>query len=147
MTTTTPSEPESAPDAGQREALQSALAAEHAAVYGYGVVGGVLGSGSRAAVSSHAAHRGLRDQLTAQLGGDAVAAEAAYSLPLQVTDATRARRLARELEARCAAVYADVVGRTTGQARVLAAQALTECALRGMTWGSEPEPFPGLDEL
>jgi len=124
--------------------LQSALAAEHAAVYGYEVVGGVLGASDQLATTSYEAHRGRRDQLLARLGADAVAAEAAYSLPFQVGNEKQARRLARLLEQRCAAAYADVVSRTSGEVRLLAARALSECAVRGLSWGAEPEPFPGL---
>ncbi|HET7327330.1 MAG TPA: ferritin-like domain-containing protein [Nocardioidaceae bacterium] len=132
--------------------LQTALAAEHAAVFAYGVIGAVLGAASEAAdadlaAAGYAAHRRRRDQLIARLGQDAVAAEAAYALPFDVDSERSARRLGRLVEQRCAAVYADVVSRTAGEARMLAATALTDCAVRGLGWGVEPEPFPGLGEL
>ncbi|MGW7362968.1 DUF4439 domain-containing protein, partial [Streptomyces sp. NPDC054841] len=45
-------------------AAQAALAAEHAALYGYGVVGGRAGESRRAeAMAAHAAHRARRDAL------------------------------------------------------------------------------------
>ncbi|MGV9632289.1 DUF4439 domain-containing protein, partial [Streptomyces sp. NPDC003487] len=50
------------------EALQAALAAEHAAVYGYGVVGGRIGETRRAeARAAYAAHRARRDALAGEV--------------------------------------------------------------------------------
>jgi len=126
----------------QREALQPALAAEHAAVYAYGVIGGVVGSAQ--SYTSYTAHRGRRDQLMAMIGDDAVAAEPAYELPYEVTGATRAERLAVRVEQRCAEAYAEVVSRTAGPTRAYAARALTDCAVRALSWGGDFEPWPGL---
>ncbi|MYS45182.1 DUF4439 domain-containing protein, partial [Streptomyces sp. SID5998] len=54
-----------AADAGELTAAQAALAAEHAAVYGYGVVGGRIGRERRAeARTAYDAHRARRDALT-----------------------------------------------------------------------------------
>lgn len=125
-------------------ALQSMLAAEHAAVYAYGVVGGVLGAASAQSAAAYAAHRGRRDQLTAMVGPDAVAAEPVYELPFEVSRPRQARRLAVHVEQRCAAAYAAAVARTTGERRMYAARGLTDCAVRGLAWGADPEPFPGL---
>jgi hypothetical protein len=137
----------SPPRDSELEALQSALAAEHAAVFAYGVIGGRLGPDNPGAVEGFEAHRDLRDRLSARIGSSAVAAEAAYSLPFPVTNDRQAARLAREIEQRCAAVYAYAVGHTTGPERMLAARALTDCALRSLAWGARPEPFPGLGDL
>jgi hypothetical protein len=128
----------------QGAALQEALAAEHAAVYAYGVIGGVLGATSAQTTAAYAAHRGRRDQLTARIGPAAVAAEPAYELPFAVSGPAQARRLAVQVERRCAEVYADVVSRTTGAARMYAARGLTECSVRALSWGADFEAFPGL---
>lgn len=128
----------------ETQALQSALAAEHAAVYAYGVIGGVLGTTSAQASAAYAAHRGRRDQLVGRIGEEAVPAEPVYELPFEVSGPARARRLAVRVEDRCAEVYADVVSRTTAGNRLYAARALTDCAVRGLDWGAKPEPFPGL---
>lgn len=128
----------------QTNALQSALAAEHAAVHAYGVVGGVLGLSSADASAAYAVHRGRRDQLITMIGRRAVAAEPAYELPFEVGGPAKARRLAAQVEQRCADVYADVVANTTGANRLYAARALTDCAVRALGWGAEPEAFPGL---
>ena len=125
-------------------ALQSMLAAEHAAVYAYGVVGGILGATSSEAAAAYAAHRGRRDQLTAMIGQGAVPAEPVYALPFEVSRPPQARRLAVRVEQRCAAAYAASVAQTTGKRRLYAARALTDCAVRGLAWGAEPEAFPGL---
>jgi Domain of unknown function (DUF4439) len=126
----------------QREALQPALAAEHAAVYAYGVIGGVVQSSQ--AYAAYAAHRGRRDQLMAMIGADAVAAEPVYELPFEVTGAARAERLAVRVEERCAEAYAEAVSRTVGSVRAHAARALTDCAVRQLSWGGDLEPFPGV---
>lgn len=136
----------------QRElkALQEALAAEHAAVYGYGVVGGRIREGRRTeARSAYDAHRARRDALTREirdLGGTPVAAAAAYALPFPVPDSAAAVRLAARLEDRVAGVYADVVRATAGERRRSAAEALREAAVRAVRWSGESVAFPGLAE-
>ncbi|MEU7723316.1 ferritin-like domain-containing protein [Streptomyces tibetensis] len=135
---------------GELRALQAALAAEHAAVYGYGVVGGRIGEGRRSeAVAAYDAHRARRDALVREvkdLGGRPVAASAGYALPFQVPDAAAAVRLAAELEDRVAGVYADLVRAAGGGRRALAAEALREAAVRAVRWRGESVAFPGLAE-
>ena len=54
----------------ENAALREALAAEHTAVWGYGVVGAALGAQHRgSATSAEAAHRDVRDRVTALLAG------------------------------------------------------------------------------
>ena len=136
------------------EQLQSALAAEHAAVYGYSLLGGVLSAAvsddplARTALASYNAHRARRDDLTgliALAGGQPVASAAAYDIPFPVSGATSARRLARYLESRCAAVYARAVAVTSGTDRVFVSDCLLGCAVRGVRWGAAPSAFPGLE--
>ncbi|MEU4468553.1 ferritin-like domain-containing protein [Streptomyces sp. NPDC024017] len=131
-------------------ALQAALAAEHAAVYGYGVVGGRIGDGRRTeAITAYDAHRVRRDALVREvkdLGGRPVAASAGYALPFQVPDAAAAVRLAAELEDRVAGVYADLVRAAGGGRRALAAEALREAAVRAVRWRGKSVAFPGLAE-
>ncbi|GAA2286076.1 hypothetical protein GCM10010145_66320 [Streptomyces ruber] len=131
-------------------ALQAALAAEHAAVYGYGVVGGRIGEGRRAdARAGYDAHRARRDELTRavrDLDGSPVAADAAYALPFAVEDADAAVRLATELEERVAGVYSDLVRASEGDRRRAAAEALREAAVRAVRWRNGSVAFPGLAE-
>ncbi|MFE7553126.1 ferritin-like domain-containing protein [Streptomyces gardneri] len=132
------------------EAAQAALAAEHAAVYGYGVVGGRIGTARRAeATAAYEAHRARRDALrrtVRDLGGTPVAAAAAYELPFPVADAPGAVRLAAVLEDRVAGVYSDLVRAGRGPLRSEAAAALREAAVRAVRWRGSDVTFPGLAE-
>ncbi|PZH02584.1 DUF4439 domain-containing protein [Streptomyces sp. NTH33] len=132
------------------EALQAALAAEHAAVYGYGVVGGRVREDRRTeARAAYDAHRARRDTLVRavrDLGGRPVAAAAAYALPFPVPDSAAAVRFAAELEERVAGVYSDLVRASTGERRREAAGALREAAVRAVRWRGESVAFPGLAE-
>ena len=137
-------------DDKELEAFQKALAAEHAAVYGYGVVGGRIREGRRTeARAAYDAHRARRDALSRavrDLGGEPVAAAAAYALPFPVPDSAAAVRLAAELEDRVAGVYSDLVRAAEGGTRRTAAEALREAAVRAVRWRGESVAFPGLAE-
>ncbi|GGV86631.1 ferritin-like domain-containing protein [Streptomyces griseoloalbus] len=134
----------------QLRALQAALAAEHAAVYGYGVVGGRIGKDRRTeARTAYDAHRARRDALVRAVedaGGEPVAAAAGYALPFPVPDDAAAVRLAAELEDRVAGVYADLVRHSAGERRRGAAEAMREAAVRSVRWKGESVAFPGLAE-
>ncbi|MBQ0984391.1 ferritin-like domain-containing protein [Streptomyces sp. F63] len=139
-----------APPEAVLDAAQHALRAEHAAVYGYGVVGGRIGEDRRKeAREGHDAHRARRDTLhrtVRDLGGEPEASAAAYALPFPVPDAAAAARLAAELEERVAAVYADLVRAAEGGLRRDAAGALREAAVRAVRWRGGSVAFPGLTE-
>ncbi|WP_128435249.1 ferritin-like domain-containing protein [Streptomyces cyaneus] len=134
----------------QLTALQAALAAEHAAVYGYGVVGGRIREERRTeARSAYDAHRARRDALAREvrdLGAEPAAASAAYALPFPVQDSAAAVLFAAELEDRVAGVYSDLVRATEGELRGTAAEALREAAVRAVRWRGESVAFPGLAE-
>ncbi|MFI6943439.1 ferritin-like domain-containing protein [Streptomyces sp. NPDC050418] len=131
-------------------AHQAALRAEHAAVYGYGVVGGRIREGRRdEARSAYDAHRARRDELRRtlrDLGASPEPAAAAYALPFPVPDSPAATRLAADLEDKVAGVYADVVRATEGERRRSAADALREAAIRAVRWRGGSVAFPGLAE-
>ncbi|MFD6420168.1 ferritin-like domain-containing protein [Streptomyces sp. NPDC060194] len=131
-------------------ALQAALRAEHAAVYGYGVVGGRIGAGRRGeARAAYDAHRAGRDALARAVrdaGGTPEAAEAAYALPFEVADEAAAVRLAAVLEDGVAAVYSDLVRAAEGDRRGEAAGALRAAAVRAVRWRGSSVAFPGLTE-
>ncbi|MFS8202102.1 ferritin-like domain-containing protein [Streptomyces sp. CWNU-52B] len=131
-------------------AVRSALAAEHAAVYGYGVVGGRIREARRTeARAAYDGHRARRDEMARavrDLGGEPEPAAAAYALPFPVTDSESALRLAAELEDRVAGVYSDLVRAARGERREAAAQALREAAVRAVRWRGESVAFPGLAE-
>lgn len=130
--------------------LQRALASEHVAVYGYGVLGPRLAAPLQpAAQQQDDAHRQLRDRLRDQIrarGATPVASASAYQLPVEVTDPASALRLAVTLEADCAARYAALVG-AAGSAglRRLAVGWLAEVAVAADRWRrAETPPAPGV---
>ncbi|GHH16532.1 ferritin-like domain-containing protein [Streptomyces lanatus] len=131
-------------------ALQAALSAEHAAVYGYGVVGGRIEEARRSeARAGYEAHRARRDALAREvrdLGAKPVAASAGYALPFPVPDSAAAVLLAAELEDRVAGVYSDLVRAAEGELRATAAEALREAAVRAVRWRGGSVAFPGLAE-
>jgi hypothetical protein len=136
------------PSAAELEAWQASLAAEEAAVYGYGVLGALLNGGSRSqATSDYQLHRARRDALGSWItvaGATPHAAAAAYDLPFQVNDSSSARRLAALLEDRLSAVYANAVQASENDFRDDAATQLRLAALRSLSWGGAPTPLPGL---
>ncbi|WP_066942750.1 DUF4439 domain-containing protein [Streptomyces lushanensis] len=135
---------------GVLDAAQAALAAEHAVVYGYGVVGGRVDGDRRGeADAAYTAHRARRDALARtvrDLGGEPAVAAPAYALPFAVPDAAAAVRLAAELEDRIAGVYSDLVRAAEGPLRREAAGALREAAVRAVRWRGTGVAFPGLAE-
>ena len=132
------------------KAVQAALSAEHASVYGYGIVGarvgGELGGQAQQAYDAHRARRDTLRRTVGDLGGEPVAAEPAYALPFDVPDGKAAVRLAAELEDRVAGVYADLVRAADTDLRREAADALREAAVRAVRWRGGSVAFPGLAE-
>lgn len=137
------------------EALQRTLAGEHAAVHLYGVVGGRVSVSAQPALwqrvrDAYVLHRSRRDQLVSMAraaGLTPVAAEVGYELPNPARTPAQLEQVALEVEQRCAAVYADMVGSTAGANRQWALDALEDAAVRLLSFGGDPEPFPGLAEL
>jgi class 3 adenylate cyclase len=137
------------------EALQEALAGEHAAVYVYGVVGGRVSLSAEPVLwqrvrSAYTVHRGRRDQLLVMvrdMGEEPVASAVAYAVPNPAAGADELAAVGLEIERRCTAVYADVVGSTWGANRQWALEALTDSAVRQLGFGGTPDNFPGIDGL
>jgi hypothetical protein len=141
----------------ENAALREALAAEHAAVWGYGVVGAALDASAQAqATVSETAHRDVRDrviELLDERGADPGGAEGAYALPFPVLSATDGAALAVVLEDGVAAAWVRVldqaVERTT---RELAMGTLTATEVRAVGWrlaaGQTPvtRALPGLPQ-
>jgi Domain of unknown function (DUF4439) len=129
-------------------ALQAALAAEHAAVYGYGVAGAHMrGHRQGAALRAWNAHRAQRDQLIAMLvgrGARPVAAAEAYRLPYPVASAQAAARLAAEIEDGVTRACAGLVALAETSLRIYGARVMQDCAVRAATWRGATVEFPGL---
>jgi hypothetical protein len=129
-------------------ALQAALAAEHAAVFGYGVVGANLTGSPRAtATADWVAHQVARDTLEAMLrsgGAQPVAAAVGYQLPVTVRTPAQAAGLAVILEDRVATAYLGLVAVNDAALRRFGALQLQAAALRAAAWRGSTVAFPGL---
>lgn len=130
-------------------ALQAALAAEHAAIYGYGVAGAKLtGSQQERARRAWEIHRIRRDRLhdlISERGATPVAAQAAYRLPFLVDSTRSAAQLVAALEDGVVAAYLAVVGAAGPRLRRYAARAMQEAVVRATQWrGMSPTAFPGM---
>ena len=142
------------PEASTLDALQTTLAAEHAAVYAFGVLGGRTSSSATpdlftAVSSAYAAHRARRDHLVRELtdaGAEPVAAEPAYDVARPLDTPTQVEQAALALQRSCATTYAYLVASTTGDQRRWAIDALRETAVRELVFRGTPETFPGADE-
>ena len=134
--------------------LRTLVEAEHAAVYGYGVLGARLDdAGRRAAVAAYDSHRARRDQVVGALqalGGTAPAPLAAYDVT--VDDRAQALALAVRLEEGLSLRWRDLVADTDDPVlRRLAVAGLQETAVRATQWrrltGATPwtVALPGTD--
>ena len=141
-------------DEDATDALQGALAAEHAALWCYGLAVAFLGPQQRVqARDDAAAHRVLRaavETTLGQLGTRAVSARPAYATPQPVVDAASAAGLALVAETDALAAWRSVLERTTDRPlRQAALDALTQGTLRCARWrvvvGTPPAipTFPG----
>ena len=129
--------------------MQAALAAEDAAIFGYGVAGAHL-SGTRktAAEQDWTGHNEARDTLTAMisaLGATPVAAQAYYRLPFQVHDAASAMALAAYLEDGVTRAYLGLVAVSDQRLRTFGALAMQSSAERAAFWRGSTQAFPGLE--
>lgn len=129
-------------------ALQAALAAEQATVYGYGVAGSILTDDDRAeATAALQAHQLLRDRLITLIAAAAAtpaAARPAYRLPFAVTTPAAARELANHLEQGCAGALWDLIAASTPSTplRSHAIGWLSDTAERAAHWGAQ-QALPG----
>lgn len=147
---------ELATDPDTAAALQTALGAEHAAVWCYALVTAFLpGDLDQRAREDTTAHRARRDatiRLLTDAGQRPVAAEPAYRTPFPVIDQPAAVRLATAAEADSAAAWRSVLARCDDPGlRRAAMDGLTDSAVRGARWtglaGTRPTvpTFPGQD--
>lgn len=134
------------------EALQKALAGEHAAVHLYGLLG-AQSSKSRQPVlfarlnRAYSEHRAARDRLTVLVtakGRDPVAAEVDYEVPGPTSTPAQIESVALVIERRVTRTYGETVAHTSGGDRGFAITALDESALREVAFGGAPTSFPGL---
>jgi hypothetical protein len=129
-------------------ALQATLAAENAAIFGYGVVGAHLtGSSQTTAGQYWTGHNQARDTLTAMisgLGAVPAAAQASYRLPFRVHDSASAMKLAAYLEDGVTQAYLGLVAVSDRRLRRYGALAMQQAAQRAAFWRGTTQAFPGL---
>ena len=151
---TAPTVPEAGPLAPDAlAALQSALAAEQAAVWAYGLVAAYARDQAAMIAEARSGHLLRRDATTARLvQGGATAPEpaAAYQVSVAVTDQATALTLAQDIETDAAAAWRVVIGSTDdAELRGFALAGLSDAAVRLAMWkqvaGASPTtiPFPG----
>ena len=139
----------------ENAALRNALAAEHVAVWGYGVVGAALGPERRGrAAAAEDAHRDVRDRLTALLADrkvEPVEEQAAYALPFPILSGVDAAALGVVLEDGAAAAWVRVLDQAAQRStKELAVGMLSATEIRAVTWrgaaGKKPvtSALPGL---
>ncbi|WP_133689757.1 ferritin-like domain-containing protein [Mycobacterium sp. BK086] len=159
MTSPTSPTPSTTPDPDRPSdaavaALLDAVAAEHAAIYGYGIVSAHSSPDENDLVSAAMAeHRERREAAIATLTGHSAKAPlpaAGYQLPMPVNNPTDAAKLAVRMEDDCAAAWRAALERASSdQDRAFAVTALTEAAVASARWkqilGIKPVTvaFPG----
>jgi Domain of unknown function (DUF4439) len=129
-------------------ALQALLAAENAAVYGYGLAGAQLsGSQLTTAQQDWNLHRAARATVSAMIterGGTPAPAAAAYRPPFAVTTAGAARSLAALLEDGLVRAYLGLVAVDDQALRAFGAGEMQAAAIRAAFWQGGTTAFPGL---
>lgn len=156
MTSPTPSpspDPDRPKDA-DAAALYDAVGAEHAAIYGYGIVSSRVMPDQNDLVSQALAqHRDRRETAIGMLKERSIGAPvpaAGYRLPFAVTGPIGAAKLAVQMESDCAVAWRAVLEQSDSeQDRAFALTGLTQCAQTAARWrqvlGAWPvtEAFPG----
>lgn len=136
------------------QALQGALAAQHAVIWGYGLIGAKVDERLRPTVTeARGAHRAQRDVLTSLLGtvgAEPVPPEPSYDTPFPVADRGSALKLAVHLEDGAAGAWHHVLASAADEeVRRVAATGLSDAAVRATRWRSASGaatptvPFPG----
>jgi len=134
------------------DALQRTLAAQHAAVFVFGALGGrasslpapALQSALSTAYDDHVERRNRLRIMVAAAGDDPVAAEPAYRLPARLSTSEQISTEALRVQRACVTTYAALVAATSGPARRWAVEAMSETALTEADFGGEPQALPGL---
>lgn len=142
------------PEAADLAALYDAVAAEHAAIYGYGMVSAhSLPTRNELISEALAQHRARREQAMALLDERKVRTPlpaAGYQLPMVVNSPTDAAKLAVRMENDCAVAWRAVLEQaregTEGEKdRSFGLTALTECAVMAARWRLVLRAWPVTD--
>lgn len=136
-----------------KNGLADGLAAEHEAIFAYGVAGAQLsGDVAATAATAEQAHRDRRDAIAVQLSkSDASAPDAkpAYALPVDVNDADSAIKLITEVETQVCQAWRATLPNVDQDDRRVAAESFAAAAMTNAAWrraiGESPSTraFPG----
>ena len=137
------------------DALQETLAAEHAALYTYGVLGARTSQGTSPELydvldAAYRRHRSRRDQLrlmVEEAAGEPVAAAAAYELDGRLLRADQLAAAALDLEVSGVQTMLALVARSSGTVRSWALTEATWSAAWQLELGGTPQTWPGAPEL
>lgn len=129
--------------------LRRVLAAEHAAIFAYGLLGARTSGSLRTRLTrAFDDHRDRRDQLRALItagGGRPSEPEPSYSLPSVPSTAAAASRLAAHVETGLTAAYLELVAAADPGLRQYAALGMQEAAIRASGFVSGTvTAFPGM---
>jgi hypothetical protein len=135
------------PTDGANGALFDAVAAEHAVIYGYGLVSAHSTPDVNDLVAaSMAEHRARREKAIGMLEAASIEPPlpaAGYQLPTEVDNPTDAANLAVRMEEDTAVAWRAVIEQaTTSEQRAFAVTALTQCAVRAAQWSKVLEVWP-----
>ncbi|MFD8495491.1 ferritin-like domain-containing protein [Amycolatopsis sp. NPDC059657] len=123
------------------DALQQALAAEHAAIWVYGLVSAFLPADFSKAVAEgaadHVKRRDFCERTLTAAGATPRGPEAAYVPPKPVTDQTSAMAVVASAEGDVAGAWRSVVEHSDGAMRDTATQALISASRRGTPWRAQ----------
>ncbi len=152
MTSPQPTPPSGTPDPNRpsnpdQAALFDAVAADHAAIYGYGIISAHSPPDANDLVSDALVqHRERREAALEMLSGRSVQQPlpaAGYQLPTPVTTATEAANLAIRMESDCAVAWRAVIEQATSeQDRAFGVAALTQSAVLSARWKQELRTWP-----
>lgn len=139
MTSPTPTPDPDRPKDSDQAAWFDAVAAEHAAIYGYGVVSARVMPDQNDLVSEAVAqHRNRREAALSLLKVRSVTAPlpaAGYQLPFPVTGPIGAGKLAVQMESDCAVAWRAVMEQSDSeQDRAFALTGVTQCAVMAARW-------------
>ena len=129
------------------DAWQATLEQEHAAVYGYGLVGGKLGPDSVPARTGLELHRARRDRCVQELialSQTPVASEPAYRPVTRIGNADDAKALAASIEQNCSAQYIELAAQADIETREFGTQWLRISAVQQTQWSNIIPALPGL---
>jgi hypothetical protein len=137
------------------DALQDALAEEHATLWTYGVLGARTSQAASptlydAVTAGYRRHRSRRDQLRLMVrdaGGEPVAAAVTYEIEGALVRAPQVQRAAAGLEAAGVETLLALVGQSSGEVRDWALTEATWSAVWQLELGGTAQTWPGAPEL